>query len=135
MLRETACLSRQDRAAVDREVAGDPDRLEGMGDREVAAEANKLAYRLDPMSFVERRRKAESERHTTLRPAPDVMTWFTGLLPVKDGVAVHAALSAEADRKRAAGDERSRGQIMADTLVQRILAPTWPVPTARPACR
>jgi hypothetical protein len=123
MLRETACLSRQDRAAVDRAVAGDPDHIEALADREVAAEANKLAYRLDPMSFVERRRKAEAERHSTLRPAPDVMTWFTALLPVKDGVAVHAALSAEADRLRAAGDERSRGQIMADTLVQRNLAP------------
>jgi len=123
MLRETACLSRQDRAAVDREIAGDPDRIECMGDREVANEASKLAYQRDPMSYVERRRKAEAERHTSLRPAPDVMTWFTALLPVKDGVAVHAALSAEADRLRAAGDERSRGQIMADTLVQRVLAP------------
>jgi hypothetical protein len=123
MLRETACLSRQNRAAVDRAIAGDRDRIEGMGDREVAAEATKLACRLDPMSFVERRRKAEAERHTGLRPAPDVMTWFTSLLPVKDGVAVHAALSAEADRLRAAGDVRSRGQIMTDTLVQRILRP------------
>lgn len=123
MLRETACLSRHDRAAVDWAIAGDPDRIEGMGDRELVNEVNKLAYQRDPMSFVERRRKAESERHTTVRPAPDVMTWFTALLPVKDGVAVHAALSAEADRLRAAGDERSRGQIMADTLVQRILAP------------
>ena len=123
MLRETACLSRQDRAAVDRQIAGDPDHIEGMGDREVTNEANKLAYQRDPMSFVERRRKAESERHTSVRPAPDVMTWFTSLLPVKDGVAVHAALSAEADRRRAAGDERSRGQIMADTLVQRVMAP------------
>jgi hypothetical protein len=123
MLRQTACLSRQDRATVDRELAGDPERIEGMGDREAANEADKVAYKLDPRSFVERRARAEKERHTTLRPAPDVMTWFTGLLPVKDGVAVHAALSAEADRLRAAGDERSRGQIMADTLVQRILAP------------
>lgn len=117
MLRETACLSRQDRAAVDWAIAGDLDRFEGMGDREVADAANKLAYQRDPMSFVERRRRAESERHTSLRPAPDVMTWFTSLLPVKDGVAVHAALSAEADRLRATADPRSRGQIMADTLV------------------
>jgi hypothetical protein len=123
LLRETACLSREDRAAVDREIAGDPDRVEAMGDREVVNEVNKLACRLDPRSFVERRRRAESERHTSVRPAPDVMTWFTALLPVKDGVAVHAALSAEADRLRAEGDERSRGQIMADTLVRRILAP------------
>lgn len=123
MLRETACLSRQDRAAVDFAVAGDPDRIEGMGDRELVNEVNKVAYQADPMSYVERRRKAESERHTSLRPAPDVMTWFTSLLPVTDGVAVHAALSAEADRLRAAGDQRSRGQIMADLLVQRVLAP------------
>jgi hypothetical protein len=123
MLRQTACLSRQDRAKVDREIAGDPDRIEGMGEREAANEADKVAYKLDPRSFVERRARAEKERHTSLRPAPDVMTWFTSLLSVKNGVAVHAALSADADRKRAAGDERSRGQIMADTLVERILAP------------
>jgi hypothetical protein len=123
MLRETACLSRADRAAVDVAIAGNPDRIERMGDRELVNEVNKLAYQHDPMSYVERRRKAETERHTSLRPAPDVMTWFNALLPVKDGVAVHAALSAETDRLRAAGDERSRGQIMADTLVQRVLAP------------
>jgi hypothetical protein len=41
MLRETACLSRQDRAAVDQAVAGDPDHIEGLADRQVAAEANK----------------------------------------------------------------------------------------------
>lgn len=42
-------------------------------------------------------------------------------MPVKDGVAVWAVLSREADRARAAGDERSRGQIMADTLRDRLL--------------
>jgi hypothetical protein len=122
-LKQTACLSREDRMAVDVEVAGDPDALEAMSTRQAAAAASAAAYRADPMSFVERRRKAEADRHTTLRPAPDVMTWFTALLTVKQGVAVHAALSQEADRRRAAGDERSRGQIMADTLVDRVLAP------------
>ena len=57
----------------------------------------------------------------TLRPAPDVMAQLTALLPVRDGVAVWAVLSREADAARAAGDDRSRGQIMADTLVQRVL--------------
>jgi hypothetical protein len=75
------------------------------------------------MSFVERRRKAEADRHTGLRPAPDVMSWFTALLSVKQGVAVHAALSVAADQARAAGDERSRGQVMADDLVERVIAP------------
>ncbi len=49
------------------------------------------------------------------------MTWLTSSLPVRDGVAVFAALKHEAARLVAAGDPRSRGQIMADTLVSRVL--------------
>ena len=86
-------------------------------------EARELAYELDPVSFVERRRRAEADRRVSLRPAPDVMSQLSTLLPVKDGVAVWAVLSREADRRRAAGDQRSRGQIMADTLVCRVLRP------------
>ena len=123
LAKETACLSREDRLAVDAEIAGDPEALAALSPRQVAAKAREAAYRADPMSFVERRRKAEADRHTSLRPAPDVMTWFAALLSVKQGVAMHAALSQEADRKRAAGDERGRGQIMADVLVERVLAP------------
>ena len=51
------------------------------------------------------------------------MSQLSTLLPVKDGVAVWAVLGREADRARAAGDQRSRGQIMADTLVRRVLSP------------
>ena len=123
LLTGTACLSREDRVAVDAEVAADPDALEQMSPRQAGAAASAAAYRADPMSFVERRRKAEAERCTSLRPAPDVMTWFSALLPVKQGVAVHAALSVAADQARAAGDPRSRRQIMADLLVERVVAP------------
>jgi hypothetical protein len=123
LARETACLSLQDRKRVDQEIAGDADRVEAMGDRELVDEVGKLAARLDAASVAERRRRAEADRHTTLRPAPDVMTHFSALLPVKDGVAVHAALLREADRAKAAGDPRSRGAILVDTLVQRVLAP------------
>ena len=56
----------------------------------------------------------------TIRPAPDTMAYLTGLLPVKDGVAVYAALDAAAKAAIAAGDTRGRGQIMADTLVERV---------------
>ncbi len=54
-----------------------------------------------------RARRAPSERTVTIRPAPDAMTYVTGLLPVAQGVAVHAALTREADSLRAllAGDE------------------------------
>jgi hypothetical protein len=120
--RETACLSRDNRAAVDAAVAGDPHRLEMMGDRELARACQQEAYRLDPESYVSRRRQAEADRHVSLRPAPDAMTWLSALLPVKDGVAVKVALDRAADRARAAGDARSRSQLEADTLVDSVLA-------------
>nr|WP_292651412.1 HNH endonuclease signature motif containing protein [Nocardioides sp.] len=41
-------------------------------------------------------------------------------MPVKDGVAVYAALDRAAKAAQAAGDERTRGQVMADTLVDRV---------------
>jgi hypothetical protein len=120
LVRETACLSRADRAAVDERLAGDVDRLARLGDRALAAEARRLAYRLDPHAAIARARKAESERAVTLRPAPDTMGYLTGLLPVAQGVAAYAALVRAADAARAAGDPRTRGQVMADTLVERV---------------
>jgi Domain of unknown function (DUF222) len=119
--RETACLTRQDRMSVDAVVAGDPARLEAMGLREVVAACQAEAARLDVEAMVKRRRRAEADRHVSLRPAPDAMTWLTALLPVKDGVAVLAALTRAAGTARAAGDPRSKGQVMADTLVSSAL--------------
>jgi hypothetical protein len=60
----------------------------------------KPATELDPASVAERRRRAEADRHTSLRPAPDTMTWLSALLSVKHGVAVHATLDREARRAR-----------------------------------
>jgi hypothetical protein len=83
-------------------------------------EARRIAYRLDAAGVVRRAARAESERRVTLRPAPDTMTILTGLLPVRQGVAVLASLTRHADTLRSGGDARSRGQIMADTLVERV---------------
>lgn len=74
--RETACLSVEHRLEIDRRVAADADRIEAMGDREVASACAKEAARLDAASVVRRRRKAESERRVTLRPAP-ATRWAT----------------------------------------------------------
>ncbi len=126
LVRETACLSLAHRQAIDLLLAGDPDALAAMGDGELVAEAKKLAYRLDPESFVERRARAEADRRVTVRPAPDVMTHVSALLPVKDGVCVYAVLRAAADAAIAAGDGRTRGQLMADLLVARITGRTDP---------
>ncbi|GIN00212.1 HNH endonuclease [Planomonospora venezuelensis] len=122
--RETACLSLEHRLAVDEALAADRDALEAMSDRRVVASAQAQGTRLDAAAQVARRRKAESERRVSIRPAPDSMVWLTALLPVKDGVATFATLSKEADRARAHGDRRTRGQAMADSLVQSVLAGT-----------
>ncbi len=118
--RETVGLSREHRAMVDAELEG---RLGGAGDRRVVQLARAAAYRLDPQAVVDRSARAVSDRRVTIRPAPDTMASVSALLPVEAGVAVYAALRRAADSSIAAGDERGRGQVMADLLVDRVLHP------------
>ncbi|WP_144661847.1 HNH endonuclease signature motif containing protein [Paenarthrobacter nicotinovorans] len=126
LVKETACLSVEDRAAVDEELAADNGTFEGKGGKAVVAAAKAAAYRRDPRSVVGRASRAASERTVSLRPAPDTMTYLTALLPVAQGVAVYAALNRAADSACSTGTVESggvvptRGQIMADTLVERV---------------
>lgn len=119
--RETACLSREDRAVVDRALAGDAERIAGMSDKEIIAAAREMAYRSDPQVWINRRAKAESERTVTMRPAPDAMVYLTALLPLVQGVSAYKALRQAATGARSVGDDRSTGQVMADTLVDRLV--------------
>src|SRR6476646_357755 len=48
------------------------------------------------------------------------MAILTGFLPVEQGVACLAALRAHTDGVKNTGDPRTRDQIMADTLVERV---------------
>ena len=120
MARETACLTLADRQRVDEQLAGDPEAFAALGDRQLVVACQRLAAELDQAAVVARRSRAESQRRVSLRPAPDTMSQLSALLPVAQGVAVYAALVRSADTARASGDERSRGQIMADTLVERV---------------
>ncbi|BBY29726.1 HNH endonuclease [Mycolicibacterium sediminis] len=122
IVRESAYLDVEDRRTLDAEMCGDLAALAGKGDTRIAAEAKKIAYRLDPHAVVDRAKKAPGERGFWIRPAADGMVWATALLPLTQGVSVYAALKREAD---VCGDGRGRGQVMADTLVERI--------TGRPA--
>jgi len=121
-VRESACLDVDDRRRLDAELCSDIGRLDGMGDAALAAAAKAIAYRLDPHAVVDRAARAQEDRTVTIRPAPDTMTYLTALLPVAQGVSIYAALKREAD---VCCDGRSRGQVMADTLVERV--------TGRPA--
>ncbi len=68
--------------------------------------------------------KAAGDRRVTMRPAPDTMVWLTALFPVSEGVGVYAALMQAADAARAGGDPRTGGQVMADTLFERVTGRT-----------
>ena len=87
LVRETAGLSAEDRAAVDAELAADTGTFDGAGDRRIIAAARAAAYRRDPRTVTQRASHAATERHVSLRPAPDTMCYFTALLPVSAGVA------------------------------------------------
>ncbi len=126
IVRESACLDVEDRRTLDDELCSDTATLDGMGDARVAAAAKKIAYRLDPHAVVDRAAKAETERTVTIRPAPDTMTYLTALLPVAQGVSVYAALRRAADTTF---DDRTRGQVMADTLVERATGRSTTTPT------
>ena len=120
--RESACLSVEDRAILDAELCADVGKLAGKGDARITAAAKEIAARLDVQAVVDRAAKAVADRTVTIRPAPDCMSYVTVLLPVAQGVGVYAALTRAADTTF---DDRSRGQVMADTLAERV--------TGRPA--
>ena len=124
IVRESACLGVADRRVLDAELCADVTKLEGMGDKRITAAAKEIAARLDVQAVVDRAAKAEADRTVRIRPAPDCMVYVTVLLPVAQGVGVYAALKRAADTTF---DDRSRGQVMADTVVERV--------TGRPAAQ
>lgn len=91
-----------------------------MGVKAAAACARRYAYQADPHAYVERGRTERKNRRVGLRAAPDTMSILTGYLPVEQGVACLAALRRHTDGAVAGGDARTRDQIMADTLVERL---------------
>ncbi|WP_134767245.1 HNH endonuclease signature motif containing protein [Nocardioides sp. 1609] len=127
LVRETACLSEEHRRTIDEKVAGGDD-VERLGTKHLISAAHHLAARLDSAGVAERQRLAERDRRVTIRPAPDTMSYVTALVPVADGVAMYAALKRHADAAAAAGDERGRGQVMADTAVELVTGRSTDVP-------
>ena len=114
---ETSHLAVEDRRLVDKKLA---DQLPRLSPKRAHAATRRLAIEADPAGAVRRAGNAREDRRVGIRPAPDTMTILSALLPCEQGVAAYAALHRTADAAIAAGGERSRGQIMADTLVERL---------------
>jgi hypothetical protein len=113
-------LSPDARAAVDEELAGHPQRLEGLGDRGVQDAVRAAVDAVDDGSALSRLRKAEQGRRVTIRRLPDSMAQLTAILPIAQAAAIGGALRAAGAAARAGGDERTGGQVAADTLVERV---------------
>jgi hypothetical protein len=126
IVKESACLSVEDRGKLDARMCADLSKLEGKGNKSIAADAKSIAYELDPQAVVDRAVRAESERTVTVRPAPDNMSVVTVLLPMTQGVSVYATLKRTADTTF---DGRGRGQVMADTLYERVTGQPADIPT------
>jgi len=119
---ETRHLNGEQRRLLDKQL-GEAD-LDTLSAARATAVIKQLAYEADRAAYVARGRTARADRRVGLRPAPDTMSVLTGLLPVEQGVACLAALRRHTDTVIATGDARTRDQIMADTLVERVTGQT-----------
>ncbi len=119
---ETRHLEPETRRQVDKQLiaAG----LTKMGLKAATACVRKAAYEVDRQAYVQRGRTERKHRRVGVRPAPDTMAVLTGYLPVEQGIACYTALRQHADTAVATGDSRTRDQIMADTVVERITGQT-----------
>jgi hypothetical protein len=119
---ETRHLDAEKRRSVDEQlkIAG----LSGMGFQAATCQIRKAACEADPHGYVRRGRTERQHRRVGIRPAPDTMAMLSGYLPVEQGVACYAALRKHTDGLVAGGDGRSRDQIMADTMVERLTGQT-----------
>lgn len=110
-------LDDEDRAIIDHDLASS---LPAMTPARAGYAARAAADRQDPAAAVRRIAAAEKDRHVSIRPAPDAMVRLSALLPVAAGVSVYASLDRGAKAQRSDGKAGSRGQLMADLLVQRV---------------
>ena len=117
VVRETVSLPTPVRRGIGADLAPD---LPAMGPRQAEAAARRLSYQADPAAIMARGRTARADRRVGIRPAPDTMAVLSAFLPAEQGIAAWANLDRHARSRRADGDPRTLGQVMADTLVERL---------------
>ena len=119
---ETRHLDPERRGHVDKQLHATG--IATLGFKAATACIRRIAYQADRDGYMQRGRTEREHRRVSIRPAPDTMAMLTGYLPVEQGIACFAALRRHADSAVAGGDGRTRDQIMADTMVERITGQT-----------
>lgn len=121
LVRETACLTADDRREVDRRMCADPATLDGIGTTTLTAMAAAHAAELDSAAVVRRKAKAVAGRRVTTKPAPDYMAYLTATMPMDQAVCAWATLRRDAMTLVGTGaGGRTQDQVMTDLLFQRI---------------
>ncbi|GAA1084129.1 HNH endonuclease [Pseudonocardia alni] len=109
------------RAQIDARLATNRD-LTRYGIGRLRAMTRRLVAEITPERFRARVHAAKAERRVTLRPAPDAMSYLTAYVPVEQGAACLAALQKAFVEVQVHPQPltRTRGQVLADTLVERV---------------
>jgi Domain of unknown function (DUF222) len=120
----TAHLDRDERAAVDERLVGEG--IERLGGRRVHDLVTGLAMEIAPEKAQLKVRAARCGRHVRVRLATDGMADLVAHLPAEQAAACYGALHRAVNDHYVTADTvtRSRGQILADTLVERLTGQT-----------
>lgn len=117
IVRETDPLARDDRVVLDAEIA---DSLPGLTSGRAARLARHHVIAIDADAAHERAQRHRAAQHVVLHPDVDGVALLQVQGPAEQLTAAHHALEAWARGLRATGDERTKGQIMCATLVERV---------------
>lgn len=124
VVRETAHLSSEDRRVLDAELgegsATGPGGLGGLGAEQLRQAIQRIALRLDDEAASRRMRRARSLRRVSGRLLGDGTGRITAVVKAEQYAAVLGALGQAATKAKAAGDPRTRDQVRADALVERV---------------
>ena len=120
----TAHLDPAERAAVDQRLTGEG--IERLGVRRVHDLTTRLAMEIAPEKAELKARTARAGRHVRVRLAADGMADLVAHLPAEQAAACFGALHRAVNDHYVTADTvtRSRGQILADTLVERVTGQT-----------
>ena len=116
----TAHLDPSERAAVDQRLASES--VERLGVRRVHDLVTRLAMEIAPEKAEAKARAARAGRHVRVRLATDGMADLVAHLPAEQAAACYGALHRAVNEHYVTAESvtRSRGQILADTLVERL---------------
>ena len=117
MVRESDALHGDDRIVLDAEIA---DQLPGLTSGRAARLARHHVIALDADAAHERAERNRADQRVSLHPEVDGVAILQVRGPAEQLLAAHRALTTWAKGLRATGDERSMGQIMCATLVERV---------------